>query len=339
MKQRIISPSVGNGFIRSALGKKMNVPSMGTGFFRSALGTEGKHRNDTLFPKADRMNPFPTIIVLIILFLLLSCQPKQKNTILRIGYTNYSIDQAVAFVLKGILDQQPNLIVELYKIPEDSLMFKALREDDLDIAVSVWLPLTHKEYIDKYPYEIVTFSPLCDSIGLYMIVPSYSTLIKIEELRTVAPLLKNTILIPENQNAIYEFGKDVIRDYNLTNYQLQETTWDNILAYIDESINNSSGFAFIGLRPHWIFQKYEIKTLEDTRFSFGIYEQAHILTNAKFYERMPTIAGFLEQVQFTLNDIEYIMELNQTLGSEPYENALKWINQNTFKINRWLIEH
>ena len=218
-------------------------------------------------------------------------------------------------------------------------MFKALREDNLDIAVSVWLPLTHKELIEKYPYEIVTFSPLCDSMGLYMIVPEYSSLEKIEELRNVAPQLRNTILIPENQNAIYEFGKDVLSDYNLHNYILQESTWDNIIGYIDESLNTTSGFAFIGMRPHWIFQRYEIKTLIDTRYSFGIYEQAHILTTSKFSEKMPTIAGFLQQVSFSLNDIEYIMELNQVLGSEPYENALKWINQNTFKINRWLIEY
>ena len=279
------------------------------------------------------------ILWVMSIFFLLSCQPKVKTTVLRIGYTNFSIDQAIAFVLKGILDQQPNLTVELYRVPEDSLMFMALLDDELDICISVFLPFTHKSYIDRHAYEIVKFSSVCDSLGMYMIVPRYANIERIDDLRNIAPQLRNTILIPENQNAIYEFGKDVLQDYNLGNFRLQESSWDNIITFVEDSMNNSSGFAFIGLRPHWIFQKYELKTVEDTRHSFGIYEQAHIIATPRFSERMPTIAGFLEQVRFNLNDIEYIMELNQVLGSEPYENALKWINQNTFRINRWLIEH
>jgi glycine betaine/proline transport system substrate-binding protein len=69
----------------------------------------------------------------------------------------------------------------------------------------------------------------------------------------------------------------------------------------------------------------------------GDFEQAHIVVNIQFSERMPVIANFLSRVRFNLRDVETLMDMNQVLGSEPYENAIRWINQNTNRINRWLM--
>jgi glycine betaine/proline transport system substrate-binding protein len=261
---------------------------------------------------------------------------KSDANTLRIGYTDFSFDQAVAYTLKGILDQQPNLQVNLYDVA-DSTMFKLLAEDKLDIVVSGWLPNTHQHYLDKYPDDIKELSMICDSLGLYMAVPNYALLQTIPDLRSVGALLRNTILIPESQNAVYPLGNEVLAIYGLNTYHLQESSWDNIVSFVDTSLENSTGFAFVAIRPHWIFTRYDLKTIDDTRHAFGTYEQAHIIANNKFETKMPVVAGFLKQVRFTLKDIEQIMDYNQVLGSEPYDNSLKWINSNTYRINKWLI--
>jgi len=123
----------------------------------------------------------------------------------------------------------------------------------------------------------------------------------------------------------------------LHEFTLQESTWDSIMTFVDDSIKNNIGFAFITLRPHHSFRKYNLKALKDSRGSLGHPEQAFIVVNSTFNERMPLIADFLAQVRFDFDDIESIMEMNQVLGSEPYENALRWINQNTRRINNWLL--
>jgi glycine betaine/proline transport system substrate-binding protein len=290
------------------------------------------------------MKKLTLTLIVLSLALLTSCDKIQdilqnkilKSNALRIGYTDYSFDQAIAFLIKGILDQQPNLKVELYKAA-DSTMFKALAEDQLDIAISAWLPNSHQRYLDLYPDELQRYSLLCDSIGIYMIVPTYAPLEKIDDLKAVAGLLKNTILIPENQNAIFPLANSVLTDYGLTDFTLQESTWDNIIGFVDDSLANSGGFAFIGLRPHWIFKRYDLKTVSDPKHTFGNPEQAYIVVNSKFEERMPSVADFLRQIRLGIDDIERMMELNQVLGSEPYENALKWISDNTYRINKWLL--
>ena len=264
-----------------------------------------------------------------------SCLRQKKRNNLRIGFTENSFDQAIAYTIKGILDQQPGMKVDLYKVP-DSTLFRALAEDELDIGISAWLPFTHQKYFEEYPYEIKKFSVICDSLGIYLLVPQYAPLDKIDDLRNIASLLNYTIIIPENKNAIYHFSKEILNDYRLNDFILQESSWDNIVYFIENAIASSEGFAFIGIRPHWINTNYEVKSLEDTRHSLGDYEQAHLVVNIHFQERMPELASFLSRVKFNLTDIENIMALNQSLGSEPYENSLRWIGNNTLKVNKWL---
>jgi glycine betaine/proline transport system substrate-binding protein len=281
------------------------------------------------------MNKILLYISILFCLCCFSCEKPQKIREVRIGYTDYNFDQSVVMILKGILDTQDKVNVELFKLP-DSTMFNALARGDLDAVVSGWLPNTHRKYIESRPYEIIKHSTICDSLGIYLVVPYYSSVFSIEELRENGHLVNNTILIPEKQNAVYEFAKDFLKDYDFKGWNLRESNWDGILTFVDAATKNEEEFAFIGFRPHWIFDRYNIRALEDYRNSFGGFEQAYICVNNEFTDKSPTVASFLSNVTFTLKDIENVMELNQTLGSEPYENAHRWINSNTSRINRWL---
>jgi len=282
-----------------------------------------------------------TIFYILILATLIawSCERKPKISTIKIGYTDYNFDQSVVMVIKGILDQQENVEVELFRMP-DSTMFRVLSEGGIDIAISGWLPNTHGLYQDKYADTIKPYNALCDSLGVYMITPNTSELVTIEELASAGALINHTIVIPESQNAIYHLSKDILTDYGFSRFQLRESSWDNIITMLDEATKNNTNYAFIGIRPHWIFERYQIKTLTDTKNALGTYEKAYLFVNKEFPDKQPLYASFFSKVRFTLKDIETIMELNQRLGSEPYENALRWINdnENIDKINQWLTE-
>jgi glycine betaine/proline transport system substrate-binding protein len=268
----------------------------------------------------------------------MSCEKKETTTIIRIGHSEYNFDTAIAYVIKGVLDQQESLSVELYKLA-DSTMFRTLAKNEIDIAISAWLPNTHSEYIKKYPYEIHDLGIIHDSLGLYIAVPDYAPFNSIEELHKYSNLLDNKIIIPDNQNAIYSLGKDIIEDYNLKDFSLYEMSWDDITKHIEKSLNQTSGFAVISIRPHYIYHRYNIKSLTDPKNSFGEFEYASIYSNSLFIENTPSITNFLANMKFSKDDLEFIMDLNQTLGTEPYENAMRWIEQNNIKINQWLINN
>ncbi len=276
------------------------------------------------------------VCLILSLILFTACENKTKANVIRIGYTGYSFDTSVAYVIKGILSQQTNLVVELYQLP-DSTMFSSLAEKELDIAISAWLPNTHRSFIEKFPYEIQSSGVISDSLGLFVAVPGYAPLSSIEDLKRYSNLLKNNIIIPESQNAIYALGQSIIHDYDLENFKLQEMSWDNILTHIEDSLNRTSGFAIITIKPHWIYKRYNIKTLSDHKKTLGDFEYASIYVNNEFSKKVPVIADFLSKIKFSIADIEDLMEMNQTLGTEPYENAMRWIEKNNRKVNRWLI--
>ena len=277
------------------------------------------------------------LLLIIVVCFTASCNRRRPvdNTI-RIGYTEFSIDQAIAFVLKGILDQQQNVRVEMYRVA-DSTMFRAVSTNELDIGISAWYPNTHQRFFDMFPQHVHRHAMIADSLGLYVAVPSYASLDYINDLRNHAEQFRNTILIPDSRNAIYHVGNNILDDYNLDMFTLRESSWDDILSFVEESIANNAYFAFVGMRPHWIFNRFNLKTLNDTNNSFGTHEQAFLIANTQFKERMPSITTFLSRVKFELSDIESIMEMNQVLGSDTYSNAVRWINQNTHRVNRWLI--
>ena len=280
--------------------------------------------------------------IIFLLFILVVCftascnRRRPVDNTIRIGFTEFSIDQAVAFVLKGILDQQQNVRVEMYRVA-DSTMFRAISTNELDIGITAWFPNTHQQFSEMFPHQLQKHAMIADSLGLCIAVPTAAPIGRIEDLRHHAELFGNTILIPDNRNAIFHLGNNVLEDYNLDMFTLREASWDDILAYVESSLENNSMFAFIGMRPHWIFNRFDLKTLKDTNASFGTHEQAFLITNTQFKERMPSIANFLSRVSFEISDIETIMEMNQALGSDTYSNAVRWINQNTYRINKWLI--
>ena len=277
------------------------------------------------------------VLAIMSILFTLSCNKPPTITSLKIGYTEYCFDQTVAMVLKGIFDKQENLDVGLYKLP-DSTLFRTLAEGEVDIMISAWLPNTHQQFLEKYPYEISKHSMICDSLGIYIAMPSYSEITTINELHSIGHLINYTILIPESSNAIFHLGNSVINDYGLSRFKLHEMPWDAIITLVEESLKSNSLFAFIAMRPHWIFDRHNLIALQDTRHSFGEFEQAYICANVEFLNNMPVIANFLRNIQFEIHDIEVLMELNQMLGTEPADNAVRWVNKNTQKVNRWLMD-
>ena len=278
------------------------------------------------------------LFILLVLFSA-SCNRRQpQDTTIRIGYTEFSFDLAVAFVLKGILDQQQNVQVEMYRV-DDATMFRALSTNELDIGISSWLPHTHGDLFDTHSPAVQRHAMITDSLGLYIVVPEFAPVVSISDLRENADLFRNTILLPDGRNAIHHLSSSVLEDYGLDMFTFRDSSWDDIVSFVAESMENNTNFAFVGMRPHWIFERYDIKTLRDPQGTFGTHEQAYLLINSQFIQRMPSIANFLSRVRFELSEIEAIMEMNQALASDTYANAIRWINQNTFKVNRWLMGH
>ncbi|WP_430787815.1 glycine betaine ABC transporter substrate-binding protein [Virgibacillus flavescens] len=64
-----------------------------------------------------------------------------------------------------------------------AVMYKAVANADADATVGVWMPITTKEFYDKYEGEFVDLGPNLKGAKIGLVVPSYMDIDSIEDLK------------------------------------------------------------------------------------------------------------------------------------------------------------
>ena len=91
----------------------------------------------------------------------------------------------------------------------------------------------------------------------------------------------------------------------------------------------------VGWKPHWKFQRYDLKFLEDPKGVFGGVENVHTLARNDLDKDMPEAYQILDKFFWTTDDMESIT-LKMEEGMEAEEAAQEWIDHNRDKVDQWL---
>ncbi|QDP39724.1 glycine betaine ABC transporter substrate-binding protein [Radiobacillus deserti] len=103
---------------------------------------------------------------------------------------------------------------------------------------------------------------------------------------------------------------------------------------LGDAIENEEPIIVTGWSPHWKFQKYDLKYLEDPKGVFGEAEQIKSMVRKGLEEDMPNAYKILDQFQWESKDIENVMlEINN--GADPEEAAKAWVEENADKVSEW----
>lgn len=76
---------------------------------------------------------------------------------------------------------------------------------------------------------------------------------------------------------IMKSAAKAIEDYKLTDWTLIEGSGAAMTATLDKAIKNEEPIIITGWTPHWMFNKYDLKYLEDPEKSFGDAEEIHTI--------------------------------------------------------------
>ncbi len=83
-------------------------------------------------------------------------------------------------------------------------------------------------------------------------------------------------------------------------------------------------------RPHWAYDEYPIKDLEDPEGAMGEAEEIHSVGRTGFAEDYPTLSAMI--ASFTLTDEQLFSLENQMFnedgGSDPAASARTWLDAN-----------
>ncbi|MBT2571145.1 glycine betaine ABC transporter substrate-binding protein [Planococcus sp. ISL-110] len=103
---------------------------------------------------------------------------------------------------------------------------------------------------------------------------------------------------------------------------------------LGEAIDNEEPIIVTGWSPHWKFQKYDLKYLEDPKGLFGDAETIKTMVREGLEEENPEAYTILDQFQWESADIESIM-LEISDGADVEEVTTAWVEENSEKVAEW----
>ncbi|MFP4324641.1 MAG: glycine betaine ABC transporter substrate-binding protein [Desulfonatronovibrio sp.] len=276
------------------------------------------------------------LLALSMLALLMGFSPvkaEAKDTV-TLTYVEWDCAVASTYVAQAVLQEKLDYDVEVLSVGA-AAMWQAVATGDADAMVTAWLPVTHADYMDRVEDQVEELNVVSRGAKIGLVVPEYVTIDSIEEMNENADKFDGRIVGIDPGAGIMGKTEAVIEEYNLTDIELVEGSSATMAAALQDAIKNEEWIAVTGWSPHWKFGRWDLKYLEDPKGVYGEEEYIATIVRQGLEEDMPEVYNFLKNFSWTQQQMAQVMVMNQE-GSDPYESAKKFIDENPELVDEWL---
>ncbi|BCA92759.1 MAG TPA: glycine/betaine ABC transporter substrate-binding protein [Halomonas sp.] len=257
----------------------------------------------------------------------------QDQGTVNLAYVEWSSEVASTNVIAAVLEQA-GFEVELTSLSA-AAMFQALSTGDADAIVAAWLPTTHAEYMERVGDNTEDLGPNLDGTKLGLVVPEYTDVDSIADLNDNADSFNGEIIGIDPGAGLMALTEEVVDTYDL-GLNLRSGSGATMTAALASAIQNEEDVVVTGWTPHWMFARFDLKYLEDPENVYGGAEQIHTVVRSGLEEDMPEAYAILDAFEWTPEQMGEVMLMNQEDGSDPYENAKQWVEENQDVVEQWL---
>lgn len=257
-------------------------------------------------------------------------ESKKDDKNIELAYVEWDTEVASTHVLAKVLED------EGFRVKTTGLdlaiMWEAVANNKVDAMVAAWLPVTNKTQVEKYGDKMVDLGVNLEGAKLGLVVPSYMTINSIEDLKNQA---RKSITGIEPGAAIMSATEKAIIDYpNLDGWNIKSSSSGAMAVALGQAIKKKEDIIITGWSPHWLFNKYDLKYLEDPKKVYGDTEQIHSFASLKLQEKSPKAYEIIDKFNWEVADIEAVM-LDISEGTSPEDAAEKWVVNNKDKVAEW----
>ena len=251
-----------------------------------------------------------------------------KGTV-TIGMFNWDEDIAVTHLWKAVLeDQGYDVKIEA---ADPGPVFKGLADGAYDTVLDVWLPLTHASYLEKYGDDIVELGAWNDEAKLTIAVNSDAPVDSLEDLAKNADLFDNKLVGIEAGAGLTETTENaVIPGYGLEGMDYIISSTPAMLTELDSAMSKGDNIAVTLWRPHWAYDAYDIKDLEDPKGTLGEAESLYSYGSSTFKEDFPEVAEWISNFKMSSDQLHSLenMMFNEYDGDDYEPIVADWIAEN-----------
>lgn len=236
---------------------------------------------------------------------------------------------AASELWKAILEDKGYDVELAYADPAP--VYQGLSDDDYDVVLDTWLPITHADYIDEYGDEMVDLGAWNEDAKLTIAVNEDAPVDSLADLAENADLFDGRLVGIEPGSGLNRVTQDeVIPAYGLEDMEYLTSSTPAMLAELSAATDAGENVAVTLWRPHWAYDAFPIKDLEDPDGALGDAEGIHSFGGKSFEENFPTLSRWLKDFTMdtdTLASLENAM-FNEGDGTDYAPAVQEWIAEN-----------
>lgn len=250
---------------------------------------------------------------------------------IELAYVEWDTEIASTNVIGKVLE---DLGYDVKLTPLDNaVMWEAVANGEADAMVAAWLPSTHKAQFEEYGDQMVDLGANLEGAAVGLVVPTYMEDVNsIEDLTDQADKVITGI---EPGSGAVAAAEQTLTDYpNLKGWEVQTSSSGAMATALGQAYENKEEIIVTGWSPHWKFQKYELKYLEDPKGTFGEAEEIHTMARQGLEKDMPEAYKVLDHFNWTPEETEEVMLAIQD-GEDPEDAAAAWVEANQDRVDEW----
>lgn len=218
--------------------------------------------------------------------------------------------------------------------------FTGTAAGDVDWLASSQLPTTHADYLSEFgdDLEIQTcwHTPATNSIAVTEDSPAQT----IEDLAEMGDEYGERIVgIEPGAGLMRMTANSVMPTYGLDDWELMEASTPAMLAEVESAAESGENLAVTMWRPHWAYEAFPLRDLEDPEGAFGEPELLFQLSRTGFTEDHPFISQVLKNMvvdEERMASLQYLMASPDEYDGENPEQAIQeWAEDNQDFFEEW----
>jgi glycine betaine/proline transport system substrate-binding protein len=236
---------------------------------------------------------------------------------------------AASYLWEAILEEKGYDVELTYA--DVAPVYQGLAGGDFDLVLDTWLPITHSDYMETYGDDLDDLGAWNDEAKLTIAVNEDAPIDSLAELADNADQFGNRIVgIEPGSGLMRVTGDDVVPGYGLDGMDLVESSTPAMLAQLQSATSAGENIAVTLWRPHWAYNAFPIKDLEDPEGLLGGAEGIHSVAATSFADDFPEVHGWISDFRMP-SDLLYSLEdamFNEYDGDDYGPIVQQWISDN-----------
>ena len=262
--------------------------------------------------------------------------PAKAGKTLKIVYVDWDCAVASSNLAKAVLEDKLGYRVVLLPVSHE-VMWASVANGEADVMVTAWLPDTHAEAYGKVKNQVDTLGKLVGGARLGLAVPDYVPLRSIDELEANAEALGGRIVGIDPGAGLMRLTGKALKDYEITQLQLVSGSGASMATALAEAIRRQEWIVVTAWSPHWMFSRWPMHYLDDPLGSLGKEESVFKVGRIGLKNDHPDAWAFLTNFRYEdTSQLQRLMDWNQQRGTDPMQNARRFMKENPRLVDAWL---